>query len=71
MLFLGIKDAMLYVRCVISVCVCVCVCVCEFLIRLRLRHNEGRLTLGLGDHGCLTPSQERILTPNTYFGSKI
>ena len=27
MLFLGIKDAMLYVRCVISVCVCVCVCV--------------------------------------------
>ena len=28
MLFLGIKDAMLYVRCVISVCVCVCVCVC-------------------------------------------
>ena len=67
MLFLGIKDAMLYVRCVISVCVCVC----EFLIRLRLRHNEGRLTLGLGDHGCLTPSQERILTPNTYFGSKI
>ena len=55
----GMKDAMLYVRCML-------VCVCKsriqvlnyFLIGLRLRHNDGRPTLGLDDLKCVTPSQE-------------